>query len=155
MRQANSRLDVPSSGNVDRELIVCQLRATGPIAITAGGFTPIQFDVEESDLDAMHNPAVNPDRITLNTIPADATGVFITGWCEWDAGTGFRELSALENGGGTGELVNQWARSFEIEQCVWAFRTNLAVGTYYGLAVITSVNTNLLAARFEIKFIFS
>lgn len=156
MRQGNGRNDYPSEVVIERELIVCTLQANGPFAITAGAQLPISFDTEDSDIEGMHNPAVNPDRCTLTTVPADATGIAISGWIVWDAGSGVRELHITENGATTGFYVASLARAFEIEQTIdLPFTRTIPVGKYFGLIAFSSANTNLLEARFELKFIFT
>lgn len=156
MRQANARRDAASSGaNIDRVLTVCTVRFSGTLSCAAGAFVPVPFNFEDSDLDSMHDLIVNPDRITLNTIPADATGVQLTGWCIWDAGSGLRELALLVDGGGFGPLTSSIARAYEVEQTVHvSSRIALPAGRYFGLAGFSQFLTNLLEARLEFKYTF-
>lgn len=157
MRQGNAREDYPAGANIERELVVCTVRETTPIAITSGVLTAIQFTLEDSDALGMHSNTVNPDRITLvSPVPADATGFSCTGWIQWDAGSGIREVLVTENGLTIGLLVSRIARAFEIEQTIHGlFDRTLPVGKYFGLSVFSTANTNVLAARFEFKLTFT
>lgn len=157
MRQGNSREDYPEEATIERELVVCAVRETTPAAIAATTETVIGFTLEDSDTLGMHSNTVNPDRITLVTpVPADATGIHITGWVQWDAGSGIRELHVSENGATIGATVSRLARAFEIEQTVhWVGSRSLPVGNYFGLIVYSTQATSVLAARFEFKLTFT
>ncbi len=76
-----------------------QVRRTTAQSIPVSTQTPIQFDAEDSDNDAMHNTGSNTSRLTCNT----PGRYLVAGAIPYDGGTtGNREARIVKNGSGSG-----------------------------------------------------
>jgi len=133
---------VPSVGPVP----ACRVFNSAAISLTSGASTPVPFDSERRDTDNIHDPAVNPTRLTCRT--AGKYLIFGTAGFLSNA-TGQRQLRVKLNGSTQYLAVHEdTANATYSTYLEIATVYDLAVGDYVELEVIQDSGgaLNLLAA---------
>lgn len=147
---ADDSVLVPASGEATglawQIIPACRLTQAADQSVGAAAFASLTFDTEVYDTNTMHNPAVEPTRIT---IPTNGDGIyFIQGNVEFDnnGGTGQQELAIRIILNGTTVLAEVYANANEDDANVSLYVATdyaLVATNYVELQAYTEKNDNI------------
>lgn len=95
------------TGSVTAPMRGCRVYRSAALSLANGGQTPIAFDAESFDSDALHDNSTNPDRVILNKV-----GRWLVTWQASYSGnaTGFRNADLYLNGAiHQGRSIPSWS----------------------------------------------
>jgi len=145
---ANDATLVPDSGEATGMIWQTQPAArvynSGNIDPAVGSWVTLTFDSERIDTDTVHNPAVNPSRLT---VPTGGAGLYLIGGnVAFEVGTGDKGIRILL--GGATVIAQSFGNATSDDGDVLSVTTlySLAATNYVELQVFVEADLNILAS---------